>query len=371
MERFKVGINPPPQPRELSSRASALPSRARRFLSIPYNLISTWRGTRPTLEATLEVTAQEVLRPHLDDAVMVSLTQQEFQNKRTSLPQEEKFTGQTITDFILAMGNNVKDERARKIIPEAIKIRRIPEVEELHTLDPVADAYSKAKDAVRIANTREDLRRQVRKGELVTVGVDVITAVPVEENGQMEYKPFGKPQSEEDVFNMFVYMNGVMQRGHLTAYPYITKVATVLHNPFYPNRDAFTVHQAAIVLSPELVATLATPEGFGEYKRLAEESLNKLHHTNANTKTILDTSAGFVVEGFRGMLGGNGIKTVLLDEQDITSHNFSTGTFSEEMYLRAKDIARGSADENLITDYCRRFDVSTPVIEEMPIEAIA
>ncbi|HXS14634.1 MAG TPA: hypothetical protein VN711_00725 [Candidatus Saccharimonadales bacterium] len=349
MKRFEAGQRPPQQPREQQGRLTALPSRARDFFS---------RRHHPSFEQTLQAITP---RPVFDDAVVLNVTREEFSRVHTSLPQEPTFP-QTLRIIAPGMENGVKNRRLREIIPKGVAIERFPQAEEEHNLDTVADGLSKARSAAMLADAREDLRRPVRKGELVSIGVDVLTDAFVHDAKGARYERLGKPESIAEVRELFLNAHNVVQADHLSGYPYMTEVATVIHNPFYPNRDAWTVRRALVILSPQLLEYLATPEGFAEYQERARIILNCLHQPTDHDKTILNTAGGFVIEAFREMMEGKGIQTVITDPNELTPANMLHKPFDEDAYRQAESIAQGHADEALIHDYCQRFQRASSLV---------
>lgn len=341
MTGSEAGLNRPPLQPILLGRISARFPRA----TFP-----------PTSFQTLAEMSSITPRPRFDDAALRAGAYEELTRKRNSFPQEETFDNQRLSNLFIGGYNSAKARRIEQIIGDGIRVGRVPEAQESHELDVVADAYSKARSAAHILETREDLRREVRMQESVTTAVDVLTALPIKNDGHLIYQRFGKPQSDEEIYQRFVALNEMVQQEGLTSYPYIVESATVILNPFYPNRDAVSVQQAVVFLSPQLLSTLATPEGFAQYKALAEASLKKLHADGTTTKdkTLLDVSAGFVIEGFRGMLNGHGIQRIITDPDELLFLH-PKQEFDEQAYAQAKSIARGHADENLIVDYTRRF----------------
>lgn len=363
---LQAGLNPPPQPRQESRFAKRI-SHTRHTINTLSTQIHTTltkpnRHERQLPGVLAEAAAVTTERFRTNYDALLRATQSELADTVFVVPDNPYAHNTEPITVAIASGNSIKNEEMERLLtPHEVLIHRVPEAEEEHTLNIVVDATSKAIDAVRhIHESTDDARRAIRKQPFLTIANDVLNAVPViARNGatglnEITFKRMGKPnnlkhedgsayslgQQLESVRQTFQQMSELAAAHGWDRIPLLAEIATIIHNPQDPKTDALSTQRSSLFLSPEIVAYLATPEGFAEY----------LYRMGQNQRDITKIASGIEFRTVTEMMQEKGLAPYITgSSSDITKNAFAPQREAAEHH--ALRIALGHADERLIAAY--------------------
>lgn len=326
MERIEVGHQPPLHP-QLQSREPALLPRTE-ITQIPFS--SLLKATCLELQKSVRV-----------------------------IPSRKIFTAYPFNIGLhvagIASTNGIREEDFRRNFPN-FTLRRLTS-NEAHTTDPFLDARSKALSAA--ANERQDrkahpirkrlIERQFWKANPI-VGLDAVNAIPtVQQDGHIGFTRIGKPERVstgheiQTIQERFATLAKMAKDNNWPSVPYVIEMATYIHNARRQNQayDAYSIRNMVVLLDPEKLAYLATPEGFAKYQSLAETTLPMLSKT----------AGGMKIETFREL---GVIQYITEDPIELALGNL-TQTDQQKAYKKAEILALGKLDIHLFGEYTSLF----------------
>lgn len=319
MKRIEAGTTPPPYP-HLQSSETAISPRTEKA---------------PILFTTLlDATRQELI-----------------QESVRQMPKKTRFSlGIGLHVAGIASDNGIREEDFRRNFP-ALSLRRLVG-EEQHTGNPFLDAKSKALSAAQIQrNERRShpIRERFKEHHWwrvnPIVGLDEVNAIPTIQDGQIVFQRVGKPErvhagrEMETVQERFASLARMAQENNWPSVPYIIEMATYIHNSSRrdTSRDAYSVRQMVVLLDPEKLAYLATPEGFAQYQLEAAKTYPPL----------AKTAGGIKVETFQEM---GVIQYMTQNPDELTSQNW-TQTNQQKAFQKAHILAAGKLHLGLLQEY--------------------
>ncbi|HYK08926.1 MAG TPA: hypothetical protein VEW42_05495 [Candidatus Eisenbacteria bacterium] len=336
MERIEARVTRPLHPVAISRESATFPRAQENYASLIFDSTERFRTGNDALFAAARAELGHTFR-HAQSGTLP---------KSTDMP---------ITVAIASSNNRKVDKMLSLAQAHQLDVIRIPEAQEWHTENVIVDATSKAVDAARIiAMSEEDSRRDVRNRPHVTMATDQLNAIPVIVDDPSTHLPslaferIGKPQNErvekplETVRKTFQQLALTAAVYNWTTIPYLTELATVIHNPQDPMNNAVSLQKSLIFLSVDGVASLAT-DRFDEYVARAAEQASKVN----GKEDITGISGGFELQ--------------VLEDMGIIQ--FITGTPSEvypdgfpptqrlEAKSHAYSLTLGDADKFLVREY--------------------
>lgn len=343
LKRFEAGQRPPQQPREINPSSFTAP-------------ISRESATLTSYGSLIEAAYKEL-----------SVT-------KVVMPTKKRFL-RPIGTVGLGTTNGIRENDFKEQFP-GLAMRRL-EAHEQHTGKPEIDARSKSVSAAQIERRRRSifldilnpLHLQQHRAEIAEkgkgmanpyVGLDAVNAIPeVTQDGRIEYVYVGKPEREAEakgvdvatlIQDRFAHLAQLAQENNWPSIPYIIEMATHIHNPRGRRNkyDASSVRKAVVMLDPEVIAYIATPEGFAQYQQLSQEA-------DKPAKPILTKVAGGMkLETFEKM---GAIQLVTGKPYEFLQQSVPD-ELQEKRYDRALRLAEGKPDIGFLREYFNRYPLS-------------
>ena len=320
-------------------------SEARHSLPLHPQLISRDSATLPREQISSQIPFPTVLALAASE-----LHETRFVPKRVARP-----FGFGLHAVVIASDNGIRTEDFHHHFPD-LPLLRIPGVE-AHEGEVFADAKSKAVSAVAVAkNGRRERPSEERKylGMLRKanpfIGLDAMNAIPqLQKDGSVKFVRVGKPERETKGIEMLAIQQRFASLARLAkdngwpSVPYIIEQANYVKSARRSDSkyDAFSLRQMVILLDPEKLAYLATPEGFAQYQQTALKSYPPLEKT----------AGGMKIEAFADL---GLIQYMTHDPSELLSMQFDK-TDQERAQKRSEVLAAGLFDRSLFTEYQSKF----------------